>query len=318
MSIAFPSGGTYCNSGCGTNTLLNNPTYISQLNAQAGCTLFQYADPIPAGGIIVVFTGLTPSYTFDYSPQCPSPTTYYAVFCNNSSIAGRFANSGTGTRTLDIDFTTSTDQVTYDLSSTLGDGTYVDFDAPGNATYRQIANCIYPLGVEWGYFEAAKVKEGIQVSWETLSEVNTDYFAVEHADQTGNFVQIGKVNCAGKSTSAIDYGFLDRHPANGLNYYRLKQLDLNGASTYSDIAALNYASDDFAVYYLPEVQQLSFSQPLKEGARVEIYQSNGQLMHAIEITSQQTSVPLAASAGIWLVRVQEADGQVRFSKVMVF
>jgi hypothetical protein len=318
ITIDFPSGGSYCNSGCATNTLENNATYISQLNAQAGCSLFQYADPIPAGGIIVVFTGLTPSYVFNYSSQCPSATTYYAIFCNNSSTAGRFANSGTGTRTLDITFGSNTDQVTYDLSSTLGDGTFVDFDTDGNDTYRQETNCIYPLAVELDFFDGSDTPEGMLLNWRTLSEKNADYFSIEHADYTAAFEELGSIACAGNSNIPVDYSFLDRNPVVGINYYRLKQFDFNGEFFYSPIIAFNHEAEDFGAYYLPEQQQLAFSQIMKPGTQIALYQSNGQLVHTIEITEKQTSVPLALSPGMWMIRTQETNGQSHFSRLVVY
>lgn len=318
MTLAFPSGGTYCNSGCGVNTFLNNPTYINQLNTLAGCTLFQYADPIPAGSIIVVFCGLTPSYTFDYSSQCPAGSTYYAVFCNNSSTAGRFANSGSGTRTLDATFGANAEQVTYDLGSTLGDGTFVDFDIPGNPTYRQELNCIYSLGVEWSYFTGEPSSEGIALSWETLSETDSDHFSVERADASAAFEQIGTLPAAGNSITPLRYAFTDRYPAEGLNYYRLKQWDRNGAFSYSDILAFDFRSEGQGVHYLAAEQQLVFSQSLEEGTQVVLFQSNGQTAVSELIASETTSVPVKLAAGMYVVRTIEPNGKVRTSRFAVY
>jgi hypothetical protein len=318
MTIDFPSGGSFCNSGCPGNTLGNNAAYINQLNTQAGCTLFQFADPVPAGGIIVIFTGQTPSYTFNYATQCPSAATYYAVFCSNTLISGRFANSGTGTRDLSITFGANTDLVTYNLASTLGDGTFVDFDNPGNATYRQETNCIYPLSAELDFFDGIDSPEGIQLKWRTLSETDADQFSVEHADYTGDFSSLTTIPCAGNSTTPIDYSFLDRKPAIGLNYYRLKQTDFNGEFFYSSIIAFNHESDEFGAYYLPEQQHLSFSKALKAGTQISVYQSDGKPAHILGLSEKHLSVPLALSPGIWMVRIQELNGQSHFVRLMVF
>lgn len=317
ITLNFPSGGSYCNSGCGANTLLNNAAYITQLNTLAGCPLFQYADPIPAGAIIVVFTGLTPSYTFDYSSQCPSATNYYAIFCNNSSTAGRFANSGVGTRTMDAVFGAATDAVTYAPNSLLGDGSFIDFDTPGNPTYRQELNCIYPLGVEWGSFEATPVSDGIRLDWQTISEKDADYFSIQHADYTGDFQPIGTLDCFGNSTVAINYTFTDRNPVTGLNYYRLKQVDLNGEVGYSSTIALNYERDEMAVYYLETLQQLVFSKSLKAGTTVTVYQTNGSKVASVSLDETTTAVTLPLASGIWLVELKDPIGQLSHIKLMV-
>ena len=317
ITLTFPSGGTFCNSGCGANTLQNNPAYITQLNTLAGCSLFQYADPIPAGAIIIVFTGLTPSYVFDYSTQCPSATAYYAVFCNNASISGRFANSGAGTRTLDAVFGVTNESVTYAPNSLLGDGSFVDFDAAGNPTYRQELNCIYPLSVEWGSFEATTVTEGIRLDWQTISEKDADYFTIQHADYSGDFQSIGTLDCIGNSTVATDYTFTDRTPVSGLNYYRLKQIDLNGEIDYSSIVAVNYEREDLAVYYLENQQQLVFSKALKAGSTVAVYQTNGSKVTSLTIGEKTSSVALPLAAGIWLIEVVDSAGHPSHIKLMV-
>jgi len=317
IEIQFPSGGDFCNSGCATQTLGNNAAYITQLNATAGCPLFQYADPIPAGGMVVVFTGQTPSYVFNYSTECPNSQVFYAIFCNNSSTAGRFANSGTGTRTLDMIFGANTDQVTYNLANTLGDGTFVDFTVSGIPTYRQEPNCIYPLGVELSFFKGEKTSEGIELSWQTLSERDADYFSVEHADHTAVFTGIAKTDCAGNSDSPIDYSYTDRKPATGMNYYRLRQVDRNGKETYSGVIALDYQGSEFHVSYLPELQQLVFNQELRENSEVKLYSPNGQLLFSKVTSGKQLSAPLALSPGIWLVHVTE-NGKSQFSRIVVY
>lgn len=317
ITIAFPSGGTYCNSGCGTNTLINNPAYITQLNTQAGCTLFQYADPIPAGAIIVVFTGLTPSYVFDYSSQCPSSSTYYAVFCNNASTAGRFANSGTGTRTLDITFGANSDQVTYDLSSTLGDGTFVDFDNPGNPTYRQELNCIYPLGVNWGSFKATALEKEVLLNWKTLAEKNADYFAIEHTNGSIPFSTIGTVKCTGNTQQTTGYTFMDRQPGTGLNYYRLKQFDFDGKWSYSSIEAVNYYSSELTAGYISSAHQLVFSHPVAEESTITVFSSEGQLLQSVVLEEKRSSIPFIAPSGILLIRVIESNGNCAFLRVFI-
>ncbi|MFK7937583.1 MAG: hypothetical protein AB8G22_28965, partial [Saprospiraceae bacterium] len=82
---------------------------------------------------------------------------------------------------------------------------------------------------------AIPVANDIQVNWITTNEINTDHFIVEHATENAKFSPIGRVKAAGNSTRELDYSFLHTHPAKGINYYRLLQMDRDGKFSYSPI-----------------------------------------------------------------------------------
>lgn len=316
ITLAFPSGGTYCNSGCSTNTLGNNATYISQLNAAAGCSLFTYADPIPAGAIIVVFTGQTPSYVMDYSPQCPSSQQYYAVFCNNTSTAGRFANSGTGTRTLDAIFAGTNESVTYAPNSLGGNGSFIDFDDPGNPTYRVEPSCIYPLGVDLLNWQASMADHDVLLTWTTLSETNLGKFEVLRVDpynQTEQSVQTIYVN--GNSDERKEYSAMDSNPAPGMNYYQLLAIDRDGKQERSALAAINtQASEQYARYNSGNV---IFGQALKKGDVVTFFNCEGKEIRSFEINETSNYLEQELSPGIALVRITYRNGFSEVIRVLV-
>lgn len=312
INLAFPSGGTYCNSGCGTNTLGNNAAYINQLNTAAGCSLFTYADPIPAGAIIVVFTGQTPSYVFDYSPQCPSTQQYYAVFCNNASTAGRFANSGTGTRTLDAIFAGTNESVSYAPNSLGGNGSFIDFDDPGNPTYRVEPTCIYPLGVDLLNWQASMMDHKILLTWTTLSETNLGKFEVLRVDPystTEEIVQTIYTN--GNSDSRKEYSAVDDNPNPGMNYYQLASVDRDEKQERSSIIAINtQASEQYVRYHSGTV---IFGQALKKGDALTFYNLEGKEIRSFEISETNNYVEQELSTGIVLVRITYRNG---FSEVI--
>lgn len=309
MTLAFPSGGTYCNSGCGTNTLGNNASYIAQLNTTAGCNLFTYADPIPAGAIIVVFTGQTPSYVFDYSPQCPSTQQYYAVFCNNTSTAGRFANSGTGTRTLDATFAGVSESVSYAPNSLGGNGSFIDFDDPGNPTYRVEPSCIYPLGVELLNWQASMLDNDVLLTWTTLSETNLGKFEVLRVDpfnQTESVIQTIYVNGNGNSDTRHDYSAIDQAPEPGLNYYQLVSVDRDEQQQRSPMIVLNTRfSDQYASYHSGTVQ---LGQALKHGEQLTFYNSEGKEINSFEVHETTNYVMQELTAGVTLIRITHRNG----------
>lgn len=316
INLAFPSGGTYCNSGCGTNTLGNNPAYINQLNTAAGCSLFTYADPIPAGAIIVVFTGQTPSYVFDYSPQCPSTQQYYAIFCNNTSTAGRFANSGTGTRTLDAVFAGTNESVSYAPNSLGGNGSFIDFDDPGNPTYRVEPSCIYPLGVELLNWQASVMDQEVLLTWTTLSETNLGKFDVLRIDPyhaSEEIIQTIYVN--ENSDTRKEYSAVDKKPDPGMNYYQLRSVDRDGKQERSPITAINtQASEQYARY---QDGTVIFGKALKKGDGLTFYNYEGKEIRSFEIHETSNYIEQGLSPGIALVRITYRNGFSEVIRVLV-
>jgi uncharacterized protein (DUF1501 family) len=72
----------------------------------------------------------------------------------------------------------------------------------------------------------------VLVSWQTEQESNSSHFEIEKADAQGSFVKIGRVNAEGYSSTTKRYSFTDTIPFRGINQYRLKQLDRDGAFSY--------------------------------------------------------------------------------------
>ncbi|MDQ8003565.1 MAG: T9SS type A sorting domain-containing protein [Pedobacter sp.] len=79
-------------------------------------------------------------------------------------------------------------------------------------------------------FTGKKTSNGAELNWATASEKDNDYFEVLRASQDGVFKAIDKVNGKGTTNGNSNYQFVDQNPLNGNNYYKLKQVDLNGNS----------------------------------------------------------------------------------------
>ncbi len=99
-------------------------------------------------------------------------------------------------------------------------------------------NCAI-LPVELLYFGANRTSNGVKLSWQTLSEKNSDYFALERSLNGIDFEEIKKIKAGGNSVRLINYETIDQNPDNQLNYYRLKQIDYNGQYAYSDIVSVD-------------------------------------------------------------------------------
>ncbi len=91
------------------------------------------------------------------------------------------------------------------------------------------------LPIKLLYFNAKANNSKVDLTWSTASESNNDYFTVERAADGIRFEEVLKKAGAGNSTSINNYFGTDYNPINGNNYYRLKQTDYDGHSTYSEI-----------------------------------------------------------------------------------
>ena len=90
--------------------------------------------------------------------------------------------------------------------------------------------------------DAKPNNSSVSVTWTTATEANNSYFAIERSANGKDFQTIGTVRGAGMSATEKNYQFTDATPLRGINYYRLKQMDFDGRSEYSEIKAVKMSS----------------------------------------------------------------------------
>jgi hypothetical protein len=76
--------------------------------------------------------------------------------------------------------------------------------------------------------------------WSTAQEENSKEFVVERSTDNVSYAPAGVVSAAGNSHLELDYSFVDESPYAGRNYYRIKEVDLDGKAMYSPMLAVNF------------------------------------------------------------------------------
>jgi hypothetical protein len=105
-------------------------------------------------------------------------------------------------------------------------------------------DCVLPITLS--SFTAEKYKgDDVIIRWTTSSEINNDYFVIEKSANGKDFSELSTVDGAGNSTSNLYYNVTDDRPFNPVSYYRLKQVDYDGTTTYSNIVAVRMSGKDF-------------------------------------------------------------------------
>jgi len=96
-----------------------------------------------------------------------------------------------------------------------------------------------PLPIELLSFTGKHVDGKNVLDWVTATEINNDYFILEKSRDAVVFEKLAEVDGGGNSNHKLYYQQIDHNPY-PVTYYKLKQVDFDGAYTYSDIIAIEY------------------------------------------------------------------------------
>jgi hypothetical protein len=127
---------------------------------------------------------------------------------------------------------------------------YMDPAGGGNSNYIQICGATVwqaadgpvdgpqgfgnpPLPIELVNFNAKYSAGKVLLDWSTATEINNDYFLIQRSSDNVAYVNINNTDGSGNSSQTHFYSAVDSKPLNGINYYRLCQVDYDGTRTYS-------------------------------------------------------------------------------------
>jgi len=90
-----------------------------------------------------------------------------------------------------------------------------------------------PLPVTLVSFTAAKQEKNVLLKWTTATEIDNDYFIIERSSNGNNWETISQMPTQGNGSNLQYYQGKDMTPLSGVNFYRLKQVDIDGKFVYS-------------------------------------------------------------------------------------
>ena len=91
-----------------------------------------------------------------------------------------------------------------------------------------------PLPVELVSFTGACEEGVINLTWQTASEFNSEHFDVEKSRDGENWLLLTTMPAAGTSNELITYQYGDDQATDGNNYFRLRQVDIDGTEKLYD------------------------------------------------------------------------------------
>jgi hypothetical protein len=174
-----------------------------------------------------------------------------------------------------------------------------------------------PLPVTWLMFETKKEAMGINLKWETASEINSSHFEVHRAINGGAYSNIGEVKSIGTTSNTSSYSFVDmaKEAVLATNVcYQLKQMDYNGIYDWSVVRCVTGQLQrvDFNIYPNPVNQVLSIDiNPWSvDQYSFNIIDLNGKTLYSSPVITSSSKYDLSSlKEGVYFIALK-SDGVV--------
>ena len=182
-----------------------------------------------------------------------------------------------------------------------------------------------PLPITLASFDAVKKGSEAKLDWVTSMESNNKGFHIQRSKNATNWETLDFLNGVGYSNQDNAYTYTDGKPTSGVNYYRLKQEDFNGRTSYSDIKVLRFTDKQ-------ELNLTVFPNPTREAVYVDLssfgsgnatlsmVNAAGKIVLSKNISilngSYNTAVNVSSFAkGTYVMQIKNAESSI--SKVLV-
>jgi len=177
-----------------------------------------------------------------------------------------------------------------------------------------------PLPVSFLYFKVTKNKNTALLEWTTLTETNNDYFTVEKSTDAVTYQSIGKVKGQGTTHLSHSYTWHDFSPAQGINYYRIKQVDYDGVCTVTPVRSIAFENNN--AFFTVIKNEIGFVVSVQENeiiSSVDLRDVCGRLIKAGKITDNKIAEisTLDIPAGIYFITLRTQDNAVYSQRVIV-
>jgi len=156
----------------------------------------------------------------------------------------------------------------------------------------------------------------VNINWTTGSEQNNDYFIIEKSKDALHYEELAKITAASNSTSRKTYQHTDVLPFAGTSYYRIKQVDFDKKTSYSEIRKiyLNKSKPVFKIYPNPSTDMLLLEfESVDTTKALKVYDSSGQLILTQKVSNHKHSIDISQLAiGVYYISYEGQN--LKFNK----
>jgi hypothetical protein len=160
-------------------------------------------------------------------------------------------------------------------------------------------------------FSASADANGIRLKWSTAEEMNTAHFIIERSSDGYSFEQAGVIQAAGSGSHL--YSFMDQAIATNSTFYRLKMVDADGATRFSNVLRMPGAASAVKLILFPNPSSTSITVSSPERESATITSIEGRELKRVTLERGSTTIDIASlRAGLYLLKTESTT--LRFVK----
>ncbi len=170
-------------------------------------------------------------------------------------------------------------------------------------------------------------ENGTTLYWSTASEQNSKNFVIEKSRDGKTWVYVAEQKAAGNSNNTINYHQVDNSTINGISYYRLRQIDINGDEEIYGPISVSCNSNENSLSVYPNPNNGSFTIEISSNESHSDTQLLLTDMMGRTLISQSVNISKGTNRvvisnndlqmGTYFVTIQGVDGQLKPVKVVV-
>ena len=177
---------------------------------------------------------------------------------------------------------------------------------------------IKALPLHWLNFTCTAINNNAaSLKWQTANEVNVSHFIIQRSRNGRNFENIAARPA--NNTPYNEYHYIDEPPGRGRWYYRLIDVDKDGSKTYSIVRSLTFNDNYSAIAIYPNPAKKMVNLRYENIALVVVYDMTGRIVLSDEYgnTNNVRINVSGLSAGLYIIKVRGADGNIHSRKLVI-
>ncbi|MFM7711144.1 MAG: T9SS type A sorting domain-containing protein, partial [Ferruginibacter sp.] len=197
-------------------------------------------------------------------------------------------------------------------------------DATLTSSIQQANNKLIVKGISCGssvvpvkliYFNGSCQNNSVVLNWATASEINNAYFNIERSLDGVSWKLVGKKMSATNGSSTNNYTFIDDTIQEDNYYYRLRQVDVDGKSVFSNIIYVGKceksSSKSISVFPNPANQYLTFASLNNQSniGEISIINALGMQIKKVFVTQNKTISITDLPNGVYLIKFKDFPHQ---------